>query len=374
MTLPLYRNSGAPDNFNGTYNAGLWYDKFCSKWRQERDGRWTLQAERGNRDDPPKLQWIKTVAGEKTGDPGLISEMVSRRAAMACALGGQLRVFATQWHFVTGLGREHPVENGFAWHHTLGTAYLPGSSVKGLVRAWAREWEEDESKKTAINRIFGPENGEKHAGSVIFFDALPLSPVRLESDVMTPHYTKYYREESPPGDWMSPEPIQFLTVARGQEFLFTLAPRRLIDDKREAGDLTLALEWLEKALAWMGAGAKTATGYGRLTRREKEEAKILKKQQEKKEQAEKEARLQEMNPLQREMEDDGYSTDTQAFMQAMTSKWLDRMESDGTPPEEKTEIARLLVEWYKEYNPKHWKKPNKKNEKKIKRIKKVLEE
>lgn len=372
MSIPLYHYTDYPEKPQSSFNTGLWYDKFCNQWRQERDGRWTLQAG-GGRGDPPKLQWIKTVAGEKTGDPGLISEIAARQAALATALGGQLRVFATQWRFVTGLGREHPVENGFAWHHTLGTAYLPGSSVKGLVRAWAREWEAVDPG--ILNRIFGPGEGEKRVGSVIFFDALPLSPVQLETDVMTPHYSEYYRgdKESPPGDWMSPEPIQFLTVAQGQEFLFTLAPRRL-DDKRAAGDLTLALEWLEKALDWMGAGAKTAAGYGRLSRREKEEEKLLRKQQEEKEKAQKEAELQQMSPLRREMEDDGYSTDTQTFMQAMTSKWLDRMESVDTPPEEKTEIARLLMEWYKEYNPKHWKKPNKKNKKKIKRIKKVLEE
>jgi len=364
MTLPLYRNSGAPDNFNGSQNAGLWYDKFCNKW----NGEWTLKAR--NR-SAPKLEWINTLAGKKTGNAGLISEMSGRRAALASALCGQLRVFATDWHFVTGLGREHPVENGFAWHHTLGTAYLPGSSVKGLVRAWAREWEEDESKKKAVDRIFGPDSGEKHAGSVIFFDALPLSPVQLETDVMTPHYAGYYREESPPGDWMSPEPIQFLTVASGQEFLFTLAPRRP-DEEGTAGDVELAVTWLEEALTWMGAGAKTAAGYGRLSRREKEEEKLLKKQQQEKEQAEAEARLQKMSPLRREMEKDGYSTDTNAFMQAMASKWLKHMESADTPAEEKTEIASQLKEWYKEYKPKHWKKPNPKNKEKIESINKVL--
>lgn len=369
MTLPLYNKNGAPANFNRTHNTGLWYDKFCNKWRQEEKGYWTLQAERGSRGDPPKLQWIKTVTREKTGDSEHISEMVNRRVALALALGGQLRVFATEWRFVTGLGREHPVENGFAWHHTLGTAYLPGSSVKGLVRAWARNWEQDGNRRKAINRIFGPANGEKHAGSVIFFDALPLSPVSLETDVMTPHYTKYYREESPPGDWMSPEPIQFLTVASGQEFLFTLAPRRP-EDKGAADDLEIALTWLEEALTWMGAGAKTAAGYGRLFRIENKEEKFIKKQQEEKEKAAKETLLQQMSPLRREMEEDGYNS--AEFMVQLTNKWLERMEKEGLSDEEKIEIARLLMEWYEKFNPQYLKKPNKKNKGKIERIKKVL--
>jgi CRISPR-associated protein Cmr6 len=370
MTLPLYSNSGAPNEFNRVQNAGLWYDKFCNKWRQEK-GYWTLQAGHGNRTDPPKLQWIKTLAGKNTGDTSLISEMVNRRAAMVYALGGQLRVFATDWRFVTGLGREHPVENGFAWHHTLGTAYLPGSSVKGLVRAWAREGEEDETNKEAIDRIFGPANGKKQAGSIIFFDALPLSPVQLEADVMTPHYSQYYKKDNhnlPPGDWMSPEPIQFLTVAEGQEFLFALAPRRPDDE----GDVELAATWLEAALAWLGAGAKTAAGYGRFSRQGEKEEKLLKKQQKEKERAAQEARLMEMSPLRREMEEDGYSS--AGFMEKLTNKWLGRMEDKDAPAEEKAEIARLLMEWYENYNSDQWKKPNKKNQKKISRIKKILGE
>ncbi len=179
-------------------------------------------------------------------------------------------------------------------------------------------------------------------------------------------------EESPPGDWMSPEPIQFLTVAPGQEFLFTLAPR-LPEDEENMGDVELAIAWLEEALAWMGAGAKTAAGYGRLSRREKEEEKFLKKHQEEKEQAKKEARRQEMSPLRRQMEEDGYSD--AKFIGGPMLKWLDHMEKEETPPEEKNEIARLLMKWYQEYNPKQWEKPkNQKNQKKVNRIKAILGE
>ena len=48
-------------------------------------------------------------------------------------------VFTTDGRFVTGTGRSHSVENGFAWHPTLGTPYLSGSSVKGMIRARAQE-------------------------------------------------------------------------------------------------------------------------------------------------------------------------------------------------------------------------------------------
>ncbi len=41
--------------------------------------------------------------------------------------------------FTTGLGNEHPLENGFAFLNPYGLPYLPGSGVKGAVRRAAEE-------------------------------------------------------------------------------------------------------------------------------------------------------------------------------------------------------------------------------------------
>ena len=84
---------------------------------------------------------------------------------------------------MTGLGRSHPVENGFAWHPTLGMPYLPGSSVKGMVRAWAEQETDPRPASEELDRLLGKQNS---AGSVCFLDALPIKPVKLEADVMTP--------------------------------------------------------------------------------------------------------------------------------------------------------------------------------------------
>lgn len=45
----------------------------------------------------------------------------------------------SQAPFVTGMGLEHPLENGFSFLHPYGLPYLPGSSVKGVVRRAAEE-------------------------------------------------------------------------------------------------------------------------------------------------------------------------------------------------------------------------------------------
>jgi CRISPR-associated protein Cmr6 len=41
--------------------------------------------------------------------------------------------------FMTGIGNEHPLENGFAFLNPYGLPYLPGSSVKGVLRMAAEE-------------------------------------------------------------------------------------------------------------------------------------------------------------------------------------------------------------------------------------------
>jgi CRISPR-associated protein Cmr6 len=138
-----------------------------------------------------------------------------------------------------------------------------------MVRSWATSWEDwptDMQKSNEINQIFGPKESNS-VGSVIFLDAIPVRPVQLRGDVMTPHYVPYYQKSDPPGDWHSPVPIPFLVVAPGQEFLFGIMPRNPMKDKM---DCLRAKNWLIRALEYIGAGAKTAVGYGRFKQFEPE--------------------------------------------------------------------------------------------------------
>lgn len=246
MPLPLYRTISEPKCVEG--NAGLWYDKFCDMWNDDFN----------SLGDNGKKEWIRTVV-RNVGDEALLREIKERVISLISNSGGKAMLFRTTAPFVTGLGRSHPVENGFAWHHTLGVPYLPGSSVKGIVRGWARLWRNLDNGE--IRRIFGPD-GAGSVGSVIFLDALPVRPVELKAEIMTPHYGPYYRGDKPPegwpADWHSPVPIPFLAVAEGQEFLFGVIPR-----KEATQDCEKVIGWLKEALQEIGAGAKTAVGYGR---------------------------------------------------------------------------------------------------------------
>jgi hypothetical protein len=85
---------------------------------------------------------------------------------------------------------------------------------------------------------------------------------------MTPHLGDYYakgikeagKPNTIPADWHSPTPIPLLAV-ESISLLFCIAPRLGKIDAQELAHLSIALQ---NALANMGAGAKTQTGFGRL--------------------------------------------------------------------------------------------------------------
>jgi CRISPR-associated protein Cmr6 len=253
---PLYQGAKRAKRAT-TGNAGLWYDKFCDRWKPD----WTgFAGESGKRDWIGEIARIGAEAEKIVGDGALIREAAKRLEALAAAQGGLSFQRRTAWRFVTGLGRGHPVENGFAWRHDLGTPFLPGSSLKGLARAYARDWEDVSEKEIA--RILGPKPEAGLAiGSVAFLDAAPVAPVALEADVMTPHYAPWYQDGEAPGDWQTPTPIPFLAVAPGQTFLFAVLPRDP-SKQEDRDDCARAARLLQQALETRGAGAKTAVGYG----------------------------------------------------------------------------------------------------------------
>ncbi|MCG9968431.1 type III-B CRISPR module RAMP protein Cmr6 [Pelotomaculum terephthalicicum JT] len=366
MSLPLYAQ--ARDDLSKLEkrpdwaNVGLWYNKMCNRWQIDKE-QWTL--------DKTKEKWISSVTGKKCGEESILHEAISRYSTLVRSCGGEVRVYRTASRFVTGLGNEHPVENGFTWHHTLGTPYLPGSSVKGVLRAWVQHWLD--MPLSEVNRLFGPEKdkSETAAGGLIVFDALPVRLVQLEIEIMTPHYAEYYQDTGtgkPPADWYSPVPIPYLTVVKDQLFVFGLAPR-----KESAIDLQQVFSWMDQALATIGAGAKTASGYGCFQPEKNYNIPVLELKQ-RSEALKTAAAAQPMSPIRQEMDQDGYTDpNVDIFMKAMTVKWLDRMENNDTSGDDRREIARLLAEWYQKNKSKDWEKPtNSKNQAKVERIKVVL--
>lgn len=304
MVLPLYRNWAddkkntgklKPDSVLPLYNDPKRASVILGKQNNVNRGLlWNrfFNAYTSNNfeelEQPAKLEFIATFAELDENSNNYESSSL-RLVELVNSQEGDWRVFKNTWHFVTGMGNDHPTENGMTWHPTLGGPYLPGSSVKGLIRGWL-EWNDPNDDR--ILSWFGTQNKSevaKATGWFIFFDALPTESVELAADIMTPHYGEWYEqghkidnvngEPNPkivPADWHKPIPVAFLIIKKGT-FLFGVAPRENLtpSEKDQAKNaLPEVMKVLEDALLFGGAGAKTAVGYGHMQVDETEQQRI----------------------------------------------------------------------------------------------------
>ncbi len=251
-------------------HPGLQLDKYglpCPKQEQQKNA--LVQVIESNRGSS-----IRSVYDELRG----------RRIAMLQAIKANGWTRTTSGPLTLGLARTSALENaGLSLHPIHGFAYLPGTGLKGLARAYAETvWlvsQADPVKAWAtIERVFGwapgsdrdkcwkpngvPEHDKAHAsnrGAIVFQDAWPTKWPELIIDIVNNHHPTYYQEGKPPGDWDSPNPVYFLAVEPDTTFEFALGKGAYdVSDK----DLDLAHQWLDGALTHLGCGAKTVAGYG----------------------------------------------------------------------------------------------------------------
>jgi CRISPR-associated protein Cmr6 len=319
--------------------------------------------------------------------------------------------------FMTGIGNEHPLENGFAFLNPYGLPYLPGSSVKGVLRTAAEElalglygetegWDMlnvwwlfgfeagiaainnkpykgddvlvEEAKRRrekyqdwvtksdydqgSLERFIKATVAQKdqkkyleqpqqfllkitdedlsNQGALCFWDVYPQIPKGkdLAMDILTPHHGGYFQDKNAPHDSEQPNPNIFLTVPPGSGFDFycTCTTERLPP--------TLQQNWrplLQSAFAhafdWLGFGAKTAVGYGQITRNSDAEQewqgrKISrdKDAENHRQQQERDKKLIGFTPMAqdfiRAMEAGKWQEDKNAFWQnAVIETWLDKL-------------------------------------------------
>lgn len=124
---------------------------------------------------------------------------------------------------------------------------------------------------------------DTHTGGMVsFFDAVPApnQAELLQTDIVNPHYPDYYREPAnhPPSDDQDPIPVYFLAVRPGVKFSFPFRlatmPQPTARDEAEQERLEVIVRhteaslvaairrWLVQGLTELGAGGKTAAGYG----------------------------------------------------------------------------------------------------------------
>ncbi|WP_020559176.1 type III-B CRISPR module RAMP protein Cmr6 [Thiofilum flexile] len=350
MTVPLYDQLQAHKPELGREgNRGLWFERFYDQYGSRN---WDILKPDTHHTDIGNSHWLlKHFNNKKVGNSKALAHQSWMQMRLTKSLKGQSHVFKASWHFVTGMGNPHPVENGFAWHPTLGVPYLTGAAVKGLVRTYIENYLDDNNpenpnKKQLLLQWFGSDDKDSRkqecdsrAGELIFFDALPIEPVTLAVDVMTPHMGKWYEKggkqdsaitsEAVPADWHDPVPVSFL-VAKDITLLFSFAIREYPGQRPSSINLDEVANVLQRVLRHEGAGGKTATGYGGMQQASKAlddlHQKIAKAEADKQAQIQqqverqaKEAALQQMHPIEREIAE--FSTTPDAIKALEANQW-----------------------------------------------------
>jgi CRISPR-associated protein Cmr6 len=273
-----------------------------------------------------KRSGLSSCCGLTAADRKLAQQLIARQHALAGALPVIAIDGTLTGPLATGLGMEHPVENGFAFATPYGLPYLPGSSVKGVVRSTAERmaiegrhgwtlpavwwlfgfdetsaWHDRrrasraafEARLRNVPRedlaAFGrlvpggddreqfledpcewllscrPARLPRCRGALVFWDVIPETE-RLDVEVMTPHHSDYLQERRPatPLDSEEPNPIPFLVIPAGARVRFnvSLAPTGLLPDSFRTDWRELASLAVQESLEATGFGAKTAVGFG----------------------------------------------------------------------------------------------------------------
>jgi CRISPR-associated protein Cmr6 len=176
----------------------------------------------------------------------------------------QLELALEQRLFI-GLTGGGMLETGCAISHSYGMPYIPGSSVKGVVRAHVSQSPFGREHPKVIDELFGaaadPEQGhpEGLSGLVVFHDAWwvpanPEIPSPFIEEIITSHHLDYYGREGAVEASDSDSPVPNAQIAVRGSFLFVL--------EGEPAWRDLAAQMLTAALSERGIGAKTRTGYG----------------------------------------------------------------------------------------------------------------
>ena len=236
-------------------HAGLWLDKYITS--QDRS------------DTESRSQLVQAISDIR--EPAIYKAFYQRWSAMLDPLYHAVaHEAATLGRIIIGLGNESVLETSLTLHRTYGVPYIPGSALKGVAASYVRQYLSDESTwqtgGEAHTVLFG---SPEASGYITFLDALYVpgtghNKKALHPDVITVHHQNYYQgtSDAAPTDWDNPIPVPFLS-ATGSYLIALAAPDMVPDQGRKWIDLTFTI--LAGALCELGVGAKTSSGYGRLS-------------------------------------------------------------------------------------------------------------
>ncbi len=201
-------------------NAGLWIDRCLPAV----DGNPTKQQHIADGSDK-----IRAAAGYPEAFARWETSVQQTARADAAVVQRWMRVAG---RLIVGLGNKGPLEAGLTLSRTWGVPILPGTALKGVAAAAARQLVQDDAWRgptesqaagASYVALFGDTD---EAGAVAFLDAWWIPPPDnaatlhkriFDLDVITTHHADYYTSQPPkaPTDMDDPVPISFATTKGG---------------------------------------------------------------------------------------------------------------------------------------------------------------
>ncbi|ORU00263.1 CRISPR-associated RAMP Cmr6 [Anaerovibrio sp. JC8] len=164
------------------------------------------------------------------------------------------------------------LKNGFTFDFVTGLPFLPGSSLKGMLRSYFPEPGDD----ARIEYIKSCPNGKKvddiveftkwifgqdKPGNINFLGAFPQvdenDKTLLATEYITPH----------PSEFKEPKPVSMVKIKPGVIFKFFFVCKDYVVDKKVVVTAAELLELFEQIVLDMGIGAKTNVGFGMMVKK-----------------------------------------------------------------------------------------------------------
>ena len=187
-----------------------------------------------------------------------------------------VEVYTVYPGLLVGTGYPHDVaikgaiKQGFSFDYVTGLPYIPGSSLKGMLRAYFPDDRKDAEKNAEFTELIRgilnkPDlDAKKFKENIfenndIFLGAYPMSG--KESKLMEMEYITSHKEK-----FKNPNPISLVKIRPGIKFQFAF----ILSDYVENGNILVSHSekktLFEELIILMGIGAKTNTGFGRFTK------------------------------------------------------------------------------------------------------------
>lgn len=174
-----------------------------------------------------------------------------------------------------GADKNEEIKLGFSLDYVSGLPYIPGSSIKGVLRSAFRRYPEFIKELMDINddkivKLLEQEIFED--GKDVFLDAYPVK-ANSEGKILAPDYiTSHMADDEKYDGLINPVPVRMMKILPSVEILFRFSLKDTILYADRIKDIsediklskTVKLELFKELFLKFGIGAKTNTGYGRL--------------------------------------------------------------------------------------------------------------